>query len=130
MPEFLARDDRCARQVSVDQKTHAESGCWQRAKRLLLSQFTHVSERSPDVVRGDVVFALYVLERHAARQAAHNHCYWQAGAPNDGFAVTDNWIDDNAVLDGHGDSDDSDLAALVEFGFPQRLPRRLLGDAP
>jgi len=120
MPEFVAHNDCCARQVSVDQKTHADLGCWQRVKRLLLSQFTHISERSPDVVGGDVVFTLYVLKRHAAGQAAYNHCYRQAGAPNDRFAVTDGRIDDNTVLCGHIDLDDSDLAGLVEFGFPQR----------
>lgn len=88
MPEFLAHADRRARQVGVDQEAHAELGCWQRAKRLLLGQFTHESERRPDVVGGDVVFMLYVLERHAAGQAAHNHRYRHAGALNDGFAVT------------------------------------------
>jgi hypothetical protein len=46
------------RQVRVDQKAHAKLGCWQRAKRLLFSQFTDKSERSPDVVDGDVVFTL------------------------------------------------------------------------
>jgi hypothetical protein len=66
----LAHVDRCARQVSVDQAAHAELGCRQRVKRLLCSQFTHKSERSPDVVGGDVVFTLYVLERHAADQAS------------------------------------------------------------
>jgi hypothetical protein len=62
--------DCCPRQVSVDQKTHAELGCWQWVKRLLLSQFTHKSERSPDVVGGDVVFTLYVLKCHAPARLA------------------------------------------------------------
>jgi hypothetical protein len=34
--------------------------------------------------------------------------------------VTDGRVDDDAVRGGHGDSDDSDLAGLVEFGIPQR----------
>jgi len=82
-------------------------------KRLLLSQFTHKSERSPDVVCGEVVFTLYVLECHATGQAPHNHRYRHASAPNDGFAVTDGRIDDNAVRGGHGASNNSDLAELV-----------------
>ena len=98
---------------------------WQWVKRLLLSQFTDKSERSPDVVGCDVVFTLNVLESHAPRQAANKHCYRQASAPNDGFAVTDGRIDDNAVRGGHGASDDSDLAELVESSLAQRLPRRL-----
>jgi len=120
VPEFLAHVDCRPRQVSVDQKTHAELGCWQWVKRLLLSQFTHKSERSPDVVGRDVVLTLYVLECHTPGQAADNHRYRQASAPNDGFAVTDGGVDDNAVRGGHGESDDSDLAELVEFGLPQR----------
>ena len=87
----------------------------------------HKSERRPDVVGGDVVFTLYVLERHAAGQAAHNHRYRHAGALNDGFAVTDGRVDDDAVRGSHGHSDDSDLAGLVECGIPQRLPGRPLG---
>ena len=120
MPKFLARKHRCARQVRVDQKTHAELGGWQRVKRLLLSQFTHKSERSSDVVGGDVAFTLYIFERHAAGQAADNHRYRQAGASNDGFAVANGRVDGNAVWGGHGESDDSDLVGLVEFGFPKR----------
>ena len=71
--------------VGVDQEAHAELGCWQRVKRFLFSQFTHKPERSPDVVGGNVVFTLYVLERHAAGQAAHNHRYRHAGALNEDF---------------------------------------------
>ena len=46
---------------------------------------------------------------------------------NDGFAVTDGRVDDDAVRGGHVDLDDSDSAGLVEFGIPQRLPGRPLG---
>jgi hypothetical protein len=65
VPEFLAHDDNCARQISADQKTHAELGCWQSVNRLLLSQFNHKSQRSSDVGCGYVVFRLYILELHA-----------------------------------------------------------------
>jgi hypothetical protein len=105
---------------SIAQKTRAKLGSWQRVIRLLLSQFIHKSERGPYVVGGDAVFTLYVLECHAAGQTAHNYRYRQAGALNDGFAVTDGRVDDNAVRVGHGDSDGSDLDGPVEFGCPQR----------
>ena len=41
-------------------------------KRLLLSQLPHESERSSNIVSGNVIFALYVLERHAPSQASHH----------------------------------------------------------
>jgi hypothetical protein len=101
-------------QIGVDQKMHAELSCWQPVKRLLLRQFSHKPERSPDVVGGDVVFTLYVLERHAAGQAADNNRYRQSATPNHGCTVTDGRVDDNSIRGGHGDSDDSDLAGVVE----------------
>jgi hypothetical protein len=51
----------------------------------------------------------------------NNHRYRHAGALNDGFAVTDGRVDDDAIRGGHGHSDDSDLAGLVEFGKSQPL---------
>jgi hypothetical protein len=83
-------------------------------KRFLLSQFPDESERSSDIVRGDVILALDFFERHAPSQASHHDCDRYAGAPNDGFAVGDGRIEDNAVRSGHGVSNDSDLAELVE----------------
>jgi NAD(P)-dependent dehydrogenase (short-subunit alcohol dehydrogenase family) len=83
-------------------------------KRLLLSQLPDKSERSSNIVRGNVILALDLLERHAPSQAPHHDCDRYAGAPNDGFAVGDSRIEDNAVRDGHGVSNDSDLAELVE----------------
>ena len=56
-------------------------------KRFLLSQFPDESERSSNIVRGDVILALDLLERHAPSQAPHHDCDRYAGAPNDGFAV-------------------------------------------
>src|SRR5258708_6391838 len=70
VPKLGAHKDCCPRQVSIDQKAHAELDFWQWVKRLLLSQFTHISQRNPDVVGGDVVFTLYVLECHAVMPPA------------------------------------------------------------
>ena len=83
-------------------------------KRFLLSQFCDESERSSNIVRGDIILELDLLERHAPSQAPNHDCDRYAGSPNDGFAVRDGWIEDNAVWDGHGVSNDSDLAELVE----------------
>jgi len=83
-------------------------------KRFLLSQFPNESERSSNIVRGDVVLSLDFLERHTPGQATYHDCDRYAGAPNDGFAVGDGRIEDNAVREGHGVSNDSDLAGLVE----------------
>ena|SRR6266403_788221 len=84
-------------------------------KRFLLSQFPDESERSSNIVRSDVVLALDFLECHAPSQATYHDCDRYPGAPNDGFAVGDGWIEDNAVRVGHGVSNDSDLAELVEY---------------
>src|SRR5579862_1761957 len=83
-------------------------------KRFLLSQFCDESERSPNVVRGDVILALDFLERHASSQAPHHDSDGYACAPNDGFAVGDSPIEDNAVREAHSVPDDSALAVLVE----------------
>jgi hypothetical protein len=83
-------------------------------KRFLLSQFPDESERSTNIVRGDVILALDFLECHAPGQATYHDRDRYAGAPNDGFAVGDGRIEDNAVRSGHGVSDDSHLAELVE----------------
>src|SRR5580700_164208 len=83
-------------------------------KRFLLSQFCDESEGSPNVVRGDVILALDFLERHASSQAPHHDSDRYACAPNDGFAVGDSRIEDNAVREGHSVSNDSALAVLVE----------------
>ena len=84
-------------------------------KRFLLSQFRDEPERSPNVVRGDVILALDFLERHASSQAPHHDCDRYAGATNDGFALGDSRIEDNAARDGHGVSNDSALAVQRAF---------------
>lgn len=83
-------------------------------KRLLLSQLPDESERSSNIVSGNVIFALDVLERHAPSQASHHDGDRYASTPNDGFAVEDGRIEDDSVRDGHGMSNDNDLAELVE----------------
>jgi hypothetical protein len=90
-------------------------------KGFLLSQFPDESERSSNIVRGDVVLALDLLERHAPSQAPHHNRDRYAGAPNDGFAVGDGRIEDNAIRSGHGVSDDSHLAELVERNHQNRV---------
>jgi len=90
-------------------------------KRFLLSQFPDESERSSNIVRGDVILALDFLERHAPSQAPHHDCDRYAGAANDGFAVGDGRIENNAVRGGHGVSNDSDLAELVEWNHQDRV---------
>ena len=62
------------------------------------------------------------LECHASSQAPHHDCDRYAGAPNDGFAVGDGRIEDDAVRDGHGVSNDSDLAELVECNHQDSAP--------
>jgi hypothetical protein len=98
-------------------------------KRLLLSQFPDESERSSDIVRGDVIFALDVLERHAPSQAAHHDCDRYASAANDGFSVGDGRVEDNAVREGHGLSNDSDLAELVECNHQDSAPTLVGADS-
>ena len=83
-------------------------------KRFLFSQPPDESERSSNIVRGDVILALDFLERHAPRQAPDDDCDRYAGAPNDRLAVGDGGIENNAARGGHGVSNDSDLAELVE----------------
>jgi hypothetical protein len=93
-------------------------------KGFLLSQFPDESERSSNIVCSDVILVLDFLERHSPRQATHHNCDRYARAPNDGFAVRDGRIEDDAVRDGHGESDDSHLAEVVECN--QRMSRAQL----
>ena len=67
----------------------------------------------------DVVFALDVIERHAASKATHNYRHWHARTLNNGFAVIDGRGNNNPVKSSHGESDDRELNGLVEFGSPQ-----------
>src|SRR6266404_2868814 len=83
-------------------------------KGFLFGQFADESKRCSNIVRPDVRLALDFLERHAPSQATYHDCDRYAGAPNDGSAVGDGWIEDNAVRGGHGVTNDSDLAELVE----------------
>jgi hypothetical protein len=98
-------------------------------KRLLLSQFPDESECSSNIVRGDVILALDLLERHSPSQAPHHDCDRYAGAPDDGFAVGDGRIEDDAVRDGHAPSDDSDLGELVECNHHDSAPTLVGADS-
>jgi hypothetical protein len=70
-------------------------------KRFLPSQLCDESERSSNVVRGDVILALDFLEGHASSQAPHHDCDRYACAPNDWFAAGDSRIEDDGVRNGH-----------------------------
>jgi hypothetical protein len=95
------RADCRSRQIGIDQQTHRRSGGGQRVKRLLFRQFSYEQERCSDIVGGQVIFPLDFLERHPARQAAHDHRYRQPSAPDHGFAMSDRRIEDDAVQGSH-----------------------------
>lgn len=127
VPKFLDDGDCRARQIGIDQKTHTELGSGQRVKRLLLHQFAHELERGTDVVGGDVIFTLDVLERHAASQAAHDHRYGQTSAPNDGLAVADGRVKDDAIWGGHSAQM---IVIWPELSSRQSLQREVRWNSP
>ena len=59
-----------------------------------------VVQGSPHIRLGHPVFANDFGAGHAAGEATENPLHGNAGAPDDGFAVLDGGIDDDAV--GHG----------------------------
>jgi len=61
-----------------------------------------VAQGGPHIGLGDTVFADDFSGGHAASEAAENPFHGNAGAADDGFAVLDGGIDDDAI--GHRES--------------------------
>jgi hypothetical protein len=85
-------------------------------KRLLLGKLADESQRGPNVVNSQVIFALNFLKGHTASEASDDDRYRHSGAPNDGFPVANSSVDNDAVVRLHGDSNGTGLAQLVENG--------------
>lgn len=71
-------------------------------KGLLFCELGNEFKRSANISVSEVIFALNFFERHAAGQAASHHSNGQASTSDYRFAVTDIWVDDDAVWGSHG----------------------------
>jgi hypothetical protein len=100
--EFLDGRDRRARQVRVQKKSHGRSGSGQRVKGLFGREVRSKLQGGADIVDGEVVLALDVLERHAAGKAPNHDGNRNPSAPDDRFAVQHGGIDDDAAPNVHG----------------------------
>lgn len=67
-------------------------------ERFFFSEFGNEFKSGANVLHGKIVFLLDLIEGHAASEAAHNERHRHACAPNDGFAVADCRINDNAIV--------------------------------
>ena len=65
---------------------------------LLFDQFASETQGSANIFEADSVFTLYILERHSARQTANHHRHWQTGPAYDRFAMTNLWINYDAII--------------------------------
>src|SRR5258706_7175829 len=59
------------------------------------------SQCSPYIFSGEIVLALHLLKRHASGKAANDERNRHPGASDDGFALADSGINDNAVVPFH-----------------------------
>ena len=59
-------------QIRVDQESHAALGCRQGVKRFLVSQVGYKLKGRANVVAGNIVLALHILEGHATRKAFYD----------------------------------------------------------
>jgi hypothetical protein len=101
---------RRARHVGVHEEAHGLRG--ERMEGFLFGQFAHEFEGGADVFHGEVVFLPQLLKGHAAGEAAHDERNGHPRATDDGLAVADGRINDNAFVSVHGQTDN-----LSAFGF-------------
>ena len=85
-----------ARHVGVHEKAHGLRG--EQMKGLLFGQIADVFEGGADVFHGQVVFLPQLLKGHAAGEAADHERDGHSRATDDGLAVADGRVNDNAVF--------------------------------
>jgi hypothetical protein len=88
---------RGARQVGVEQKAHGPLGR-QRTMFLLIDEFAGELERGANVGNCQTIFFLDFLEGHAPGKAADDESHRHSRAADDGFAVANFWVDDDALV--------------------------------
>ncbi len=64
----------------------------------LLDQVAGEFQCSADIVAGDPILALHLIESHAASEAAHHDCDRKPRPTNHGLAMTNLGIDHNSVV--------------------------------
>lgn len=71
-------------------------------KRFLIGQFTDKLQRGANVICGEVVFPLDLLEGHSSSEATDDKRDRHAGAANHRLSVADSRVDNNAIMSVHG----------------------------
>jgi hypothetical protein len=93
---------RRARHVGVHEEAHGLRG--KRMEGLLFGEFANEFEGGANVFGGEVVFLPQLLKGHAASEAADNYRHRHPCASDNGFAMTDGRVNDDAVLSVHNSS--------------------------
>ena len=65
---------------------------------LLFDQFAGETQGSADIFKANSVLPLYIFERHSARQTANHHRHWQTCSAYHRLAVTNLWINYDAIV--------------------------------
>jgi hypothetical protein len=71
-------------------------------ERFLLHQVIGERQGSLDIFPRQIIFPLHLLDGHTGSQAADNDGDWHTGSLNERFAMTDGWVDLNAMRWVHG----------------------------
>ena len=94
---------------------------------LLIHQFRGEFERRADLGAGQGIFAFHFFKAHAAGKAADHQRDGHSGPANDGFAVTDVWVNDDLVVHG-GSLSLPRVLTSGRFLLPLRLRRNVPAD--
>jgi hypothetical protein len=93
---------RRARHVGIHEEAHGLRG--EQMKGLLFGEFANEFEGSANVFGSEVVFLSQLLKGHATSKAADNKRDRHPCASDNGFAVTDGRVNDDAVVCVHNSS--------------------------
>jgi hypothetical protein len=84
-------------QIRVHEKPHLALG-WEWVMLLLFNQLAGEAKRSANIFKADPVLPLHILECHPARQAANHHRHRQTCPAYHRLAVTNLWINYDAIV--------------------------------
>src|ERR1039458_1329671 len=119
-----------ARHIGVHEKAHGLRG--EEMKRFLFGEFADEFEGGADVFHGEVVFLPQLLKRHAAGEAADDERDGHPRATDDGLAVADGRVNDDAVVCVHNSpitfhTLDSKANCSFHFSYPGAFSFQVCG---
>ena len=86
------------RGAEANARAHSRGSGGQRVVLFLVQELARESQGGSDILDGQVVLALNVLEAHAPGEAPHNEGHRRTGPPDHGLAVADLRVDDDTIL--------------------------------